>query len=229
VATVNYATNISQRTPCVLVLDASASMETRVTGGSQRIDLLNAGIRSFYEALNEDEIALSRVQVAAVSVGGDTSDAELLMDWTDAADFRPFSLSAGHSTPLGAGVLLALEAIETQKLELRKFGISYTRPWIFILTDGEPTDHKETWDLASTRAREAEASQKVEIFPIGIGNIDLTKIQTLSDRRSPMTMEATHFRELFVWLSASLGQISRSVPGANVDLLPTDPWAAVKL
>ena len=106
-ATVNYATNLSQRTPCVLVLDASHSMTIKEPGGHTRIQLLNEGIEAFHQALQEDELALSRVQVAAISVGGFTHNAEILMDWTDATEFQPFHLTAGHSTPLGAAIRLA--------------------------------------------------------------------------------------------------------------------------
>lgn len=227
-ATVNYATNISQRTPCVLVLDASASMKSKTSSGHTRMALLNEGIKTFYQALNEDEVALSRVQVAAISVGGDTHEAELLMDWTDATDFQPFELTAGGTTPLGAGTLLALELIKSHKATLREYGISYTRPWIFILTDGDPTDSNDVWATACAEARESESSGKVEIFPIGVGETELSKLATMS-RRPPIMMNSVRFLELFVWLSASLGQISRSVPGQHVDLPSTDPWAAVKL
>ena len=42
-------------------------------------------------------------------------------------------------------------------------------------------------------------------------------------------MSAVRFREFFVWLSSSLGQMARSVPGAKVNLPSTDPWASVRL
>jgi uncharacterized protein YegL len=225
---VNYATNLSQRTPCILVLDASASMGSKTSSGQTRIELLNDGISAFHQALNDDEIALSRVQVAAISVGGDTHNAELLMDWTDASDFQPFELVAGSSTPLGAGTILALRTIKSQKKILRQHGISYTRPWIFILTDGDPTDNEDVWDAACEEAREAEESGSAEIFSIGIDEAGIGKLSKLS-RRPPIMMDSVQFRELFVWLSASLGQITRSVPGQHVDLPPHDPWSAVKL
>ena len=227
-ATVNYATNLSQRTPCVLVLDASLSMETKESGGQTRINLLNEGIKAFHQALQEDEVALSRVQVAAICVGGPSEGAEMLMDWTDATEFQPFPLVAGGNTPLGAGIRLALETIENQKTKLRTYGISYTRPWIFVLTDGQPTDRRDIWQAACSEAREAEVADKVEIFPIGVGQADIKKLAEIS-KRTPIMMDSVRFRELFVWLSASLGQISRSVPGDKVELPPTDPWAAVKL
>lgn len=224
-------TNPTQRTPCVLVLDASTSMssvEVSGSGGKSRIQLLNEGIKTFATALHEDHIALSRVQVAAVNVGGPLGRPKVFMDWTDAASFGPFEMTAAGDTPLGEAVSTALQAIESQKAFLKEQGISYTRPWLMVFTDGEPTDSSATWETTCEAVRRAEASGKVEIFPIAIGQANVAKLSELA-ARPPIAMNAVRFHEFFVWLSASLGQIARSVPGARVDLPPTDPWASVRL
>jgi uncharacterized protein YegL len=228
VATVDYASNTAQRTPCILVLDASGSMSTKERNGFTRIQMLNQGIAAFHAALTADDIALSRVQVAIVNVGGPTDEPELILDWTDAEEFQPFELVANHSTPLGRGVSVALDAIEQQKSKLRSAGIAYTRPWMMIITDGEPTDDQTEWNSACESLQKAERDQKVQVYPVGVGEADLRKLGQLS-QTPPMRMDNVRFRELFVWLSASLGQISRSVPGGKVQLPSTDPWAAVKL
>ena len=225
---VDYASNTAQRTPCILVLDASGSMLTEEKNGLTRIWMLNQGIAAFHAALKSDEIALSRVQVSIVNVGGPTADPELILDWTDAEAFQPFELVANHSTPLGRGVCVALDAIEQQKLKLRSAGIAYTRPWMMIITDGDPTDTPTEWTNACQRLQAAERDQKVQVYPVAVGEADFTKLGQLSQTR-PLQMDNVRFKEFFVWLSASLGQISRSVPGDKVQLPSTDPWAAVKL
>jgi uncharacterized protein YegL len=227
-AAVDYASNTAQRTPCILVLDASGSMNTKERNGFTRIQMLNQGIVALHAALMADDIALSRVQIAIVNVGGPTDEPELILDWTDAEAFQPFELVANHSTPLAKGVCVALDAIEEQKNRLRSAGIAYTRPWMMIITDGEPTDQPHGWNEACQRLQTAERGQKVQVYPVGVGEADLTKLGQLSQTR-PMRMDNVRFRELFVWLSASLGQISRSAPGDRVHLPSTDPWAAVKL
>jgi len=212
----------------MLVLDASGSMSTKEKNGFTRIQMLNQGITAFHAALMADEIALSRVQVAMVNVGGPTEEPELVLDWTDAELFQPFELVACHSTPLAKGVCVALDAIEEQKTKLRSAGIAYTRPWMLIITDGEPTDEPNEWTKACQRLQDAEREHKVQVYPVGIGEADLIRLAELS-QTNPMRMDNIRFRELFVWLSASLGQISRSAPGDKVQLPSTDPWAAVKL
>jgi uncharacterized protein YegL len=226
---VNYATNVSQRTPTVLVLDASASMLQRSERSSKsRIELLNEGVKAFYNAMQEDELALSRVQIAAINVGGPSSSPEVFLEWTDAINFKPFELSARYATPLGKAMELAVETIEEQKIKLRESGISYTRPWVFVLTDGEPTDSEKEWQESARLVKQAEADGKIEVFPIGVAEANLHILSELS-RRPPMMADGLKFQELFVWLSASLGQVTRSSPGQEIEMPSTDPWAAVKL
>ena len=228
-SSVNYATNVSQRTPCILVLDASYSMGfIDKSTKKSKIEALNDGLEAFYEALNEDEVALSRVQICAINAGGPTLIPEIMMDWTDASEFQPFRLKANHNTPLGAATQLALEAIEEHKSNLKSVGISYTKPWLFIISDGEPTDVGD-WQVATNLARESEAANKVEIWPIGVGNdVNLETLGEVSVK-PPKKMNGVQVRDLFVWLSASLGQVSRSVPGQKANLPSTDPWAEVSL
>jgi uncharacterized protein YegL len=96
------------------------------------------------------------------------------------------------------------------------------------MTDGEPSDSAEDWAIACAEAREAEHNGQVEIFTVAIGEADMSLFANLS-KRPPLKLKGLQFQELFVWLSASLGQMTRSTPGANVDLPPTDSWASVKL
>jgi uncharacterized protein YegL len=218
--------NVSQRTPCVLVLDHSQSMDERVPSGRTRMQELNIGLEAFAKSLQNDPVALSRVQVAIVSVSG--NQAELLLDWTDATEFEPFELYASGGTPLGHGLTIALDCIENQKRLLRENGIPYTRPWLLVLTDGQPTDDPGVWAQGSALTKQAEADGKVQVFPIGVGGADLEALGRISTR-PPLALDSLHFRELFVWLSASLGQMTRSAPGQSIDLPPTSGWSSVKL
>lgn len=226
--TVDYSGNPNQRTPCVLVLDASGSMAATEQGGQSRIAALNDGIRALEAHLRADDAALTRVQLSIVSVGGPADGADVMMDWTDASSFSAFPITAGGSTPLGRGVLLALRMIEDCKQDLRDVGISYTRPWMMVISDGEPTDSQIEWAQAANACRSAEASKKVEVFVIGVKGANLSKLGELS-ARPPLMLDGVKFNELFVWLSASLSAASRSRPGEAISLPSADPWRNVGL
>lgn len=225
---IDYTGNPNQRTPCVLVLDASGSMNEVTSTGKTRIEELNAGIHALQQELQADDTALVRVQLAIVSVGGPTNDAETLMDWTDATDFTAFPLRADSTTPLGKGVQLGLQMIEQGKQNLRAAGISYTRPWLMVISDGEPTDATDVWAAAVSECRAAEATKRAEVFAIGVEGANLMRLGELS-AKPPLMLGGMKFKELFVWLSASLSAASRSRPGDSLQLPSTDPWRNVGL
>lgn len=225
---IDYSGNPNQRTPCVLVLDTSGSMGATTSTGKTRIEELNAGIAALEAELRADDTALVRVQLGIVSVGGPANDADIMMDWTDANEFQAFPLRADGSTPLGKGVRIALQMIEQGKQNLRAAGISYTRPWLMVISDGDPTDPSDIWSAAVSECLAAEADKRVEIFAIGVEGANLATLSELGSK-PPLMLSGMKFQELFVWLSASLSAASRSRPGDSIQLPSTDPWRNVGL
>jgi uncharacterized protein YegL len=201
-------------------------METKSSLGKTRIEALNEGIKELQKHLHEDDTAITRVQLAIISVGGPSNVADIMMDWTDANIFQAFPLRSGGTTPLGMGMKLALELIERGKQDLRSAGVSYTRPWIMVISDGEPTDDTNTWESAVIECQNAESSKKVEIFAIGVEGANLQKLGELSSK-PPLMLDGIKFKELFVWLSSSLSAASRSRPGDSLQLPSTDVWRNV--
>ena len=224
--TVDYVNNTNQRTPCVLVLDASYSMGAKTSSGKSRIEELNEGIKELEIALKSDTTALTRVQLSVVAVGGPTQSAEMLMDWTDASNFTAFELSNGGSTPLAEGLNIALELIETSKENLRANGISYTRPWMIVISDGEPTSSNNSWEAAISATQTAVADRKVEIFAIAVEGASEQKLNDIA-KRPCAKLSGMKFKELFVWLSDSLSSVTHSRPGEGISLPETDPWRSV--
>jgi uncharacterized protein YegL len=216
---IDFVGNPNQRTPCILVLDTSGSMD------GDPIEELNEGIKAFHQALTDDTHALTHVSIAIVTAGG--SNAELLMDWTDATGFSPVPMKGDGPTPLGEALILALDLIEQVKAGYRSNGIQYTRPWLFFMTDGEPTDSPEVWAEAIRRCREAEMGKKAVIFPIAVQRGNVAKIGQTSSR-SPVKLTGLNFKEFFVWLSGSLGQASRTAPGTDIQLPSLDSWGSVQ-
>lgn len=214
--------NINQRTPCVLVLDASGSM------ASQPIDQLNRGLKTLESELKNDPTARTHVQVAIVVVGGPGNQAGVMMDWTDASAYDAPELTAGGETPLGAGLLEALKIVEEQKQVYKADGLSYTRPWMMVITDGAPTDEATVWQEAVKACKDAESRRKCIVYPIAVQGANVQKLQEISSTRALM-LDELKFVELFQWLSASMTAMSQSTPGDNVQLPSTDAWAAVKI
>jgi uncharacterized protein YegL len=176
-----------------------------------------------------DTTARSRVELAIVCVGGPAGGADLLMDWTDVPGFMPPNLSAGGMTPLGAGMHIALDQAEQRKRYYKSNGFSYTRPWIFVISDGVPTDNPADWTRACQASLDANVSKSAAVFAIGVDqNANLHVLSQLTPPDRPaLGMNSAKFSEFFLWLSASLSEASRSGSSHQVQLPPVTGWTAV--
>ena len=210
--------NTSQRLPCVLVLDGSGSM------AGESIRELNAGLKILEEELKVDDTAAQRVQLLVIRLGGD-DDVEIVADWTDAMEFSAPTLEANGRTPLGNAMLMALDKIEGQKQNYRDHDIPYNRPWVFLITDGEPTDLN--WEDAAADCRQAEEDNKVIIFTIGTEGTDFDKLKQFSNR-SPVKLEGLKFKELFLWLSRSASSGSKTAQDTAVQIEAPDDWGVIQ-
>lgn len=213
---VAFSDNSNQRTPCVLVLDGSTSMS------GEPIKQLNEGLKVFEEQLKSDPATALRVQVLVIRIGGH-EEATVLQDWTDAIDFSAPAIEANGTTPLGVGMSLALDKVEQQKRAYDSNGISSTRPWIMMISDGMPTDLN--WEDVAADCRDAESDSKVVVFPIGTASADLDALSEFSNK-SAKQLNGLDFRELFVWLSRSMSAVSASTPGDQVQL-PAVDWSVL--
>jgi uncharacterized protein YegL len=210
---VQYADNPDPRCPCVLVLDRSGSMNGRP------IAELNAGLQQFRTELMGDELAARRVELAVVPFGplvrGST--------FHPPHAFLPQTLAAGGDTPTGAAVEYAIDLVESQKATYRQHGVPYYRPWIILITDGQPTD---AWQRAAERIRDGEQRKSFSFFAIAVSGADLGMLRKLAVRE-PLRLQGLAFREFFMWLSASLSNVSKSRVGESVALAPPSGWASV--
>lgn len=211
----DFADNPEPRCPCVLLLDISGSM----TG--EPINQLNAGLVTFKDELASDALAMKRVEVGIVTFG----PVNVHTPFSSASNFFPPQLQAQGDTPMGAAIVQAISMVEDRKKEYKANGIAYYRPWIFLITDGAPTD---PYEQAAAAVREGEASKKFAFFAVGVKGARMDILKQISSAREPLTLDGLKFRELFSWLSSSLRSISRSSPNAeNIALEPPKGWTSV--
>lgn len=214
---IEFAENPEPRCPCVLLLDASGSMN------GAPIDALNAGLHTFKDELNRDDIAKKRVEVAIVSFN---SDVQVVQDFVTADQFDPPTLIAEGLTHMGSGIHKALDLVQDRKAQYRNNGVAYYRPWVFLITDGEPQGESESVvEAAAQRLQQEEENQRVAFFAVGVEDANIERLSQIAVR-TPLKLKGLNFQEMFIWLSASMQRVSQSQTNEQVPL-PPPGWGTI--
>ena len=212
---VEFAENPEPRCPCVLLLDTSGSME------GAPIRALREGLEALRYDLLVDPVAARRVEVAVVTFD---TEVHVVQDFVSPERFEGVTLVASGFTRMAAGIGTALDLIESRKQTYRENDVAYYRPWVFMITDGEPQGERpEAVAEAVRRVRQAEAERRVAFFAVGVENANMTRLAEIAVR-TPLKLRGLDFRELFVWLSRSMQTIAHSRPEDRIALPPAG-WA----
>ena len=210
-----FVDNPEPRVPCVLLLDTSGSM----TGAPMAE--LNEGLVTLKDTLAADSLASRRAEVAIVTFGGVVTT---IQDFVTAENFQPPHLHASGGTPMGEAIMQGLDMIAQRKATYRANGVSYYRPWVFLITDGGPNPG-DPWQTASVQVKQGEASKTFAFFTVGVEGANFPVLGQLATR-APMKLKGLNFRDLFLWLSQSMQAVSQSSTGDEDKVnFPPPGWA----
>jgi len=199
-----FAANPDPRCACVLLLDTSGSMD------NAPIQALNQGLQTFQTDIQEDPLAKRRVELAIVTFGGSVHKVQ---DFTSAGSFAAPTLAAGGGTPMGEAIVLGLQLVKNRKAEYKSNGVLYYQPWIFLITDGEPTDE---WQSAAQMVQTEMSANALTFFAVGVGGANMQILSMITPRA--LKLEGLKFKDLFLWLSQSQKRVSGSKPGQQTAL-----------
>ena len=218
IETTDLPENSDPRCPTILLLDVSGSMNGKA------IQELQAGVVQYIDELAADPLAKRRVEVAIVTFGGAV---QIAHGFSTADKFATPTLTASGDTPMGQAIIAALDALKERKTELSRLGLPQYRAWVFLITDGGPTDDRlPVWTEAVERIREGEKRKSFLFFAVGVQGANFDKLKELCVERPPIALDGLRFRDLFQWLSASQKVVSSSQPGEQVPLPPVN-WGSI--
>src|SRR3569623_189642 len=157
---VDFTDNPEPRCPCLLLLDTSGSMS------GDKIRQLSDGLATFKEELSKDSLAMKRVELALVSFG----PVQVLADFHTPDTFYPPELEAQGDTPMGQAIERGLELLRQRKVTYRANGIASYRAWVFLITEGEPTDSVVT---ATRMIKEGEDAKSFSFYSVAVDGADM--------------------------------------------------------
>lgn len=202
--------NPTPRCLCTFIVDASDSMR------GEKISKLHSGFRSFIEDLKKDDFAKYSVEIQVIIASGEQPT--ISQSVTDLQAFVcPDAFETKGRTPLGGSVLMAIRRTLARKQQYKDCGVAYYQPWIVMLTDGRPTDD---YSNAAEELKRLVNARKATSFIVavesGIKGIETLREFCVEDQKIHMLKDVESFAGLFQWLSASLAEVSKSVPGTDI-------------
>jgi uncharacterized protein YegL len=206
--------NTERRCPVVLLQDTSTSMTTSIAR-------VNEGLQLLRNDLMADRLASQRVEIAVITFG----PVRLIQDFVTVDRWLPPRLHAEGPTPMGEALRYAVKQVKIRKRAYREAGIPYYRPWIWLVTDGEPTDK---WEEALDDVQAEIRNGGIEMFTIGTDEANFEVLRRISHPRPPVRLQEARYREMFVWLSQSLKPVSKSTPGSELELPAPSSWGRVE-
>ena len=221
---IEFVENPEPRCACVLLVDCSGSM------AGNNIKQLNKGIKELKKQLENDDIASKRVEIAIVKFD---TEVEVVMDFTTVDGFKPIELEANGVTSMTEAIKIAANMLEERKQNYKQNGISYYRPWMFLITDGGPTDeYGFLLDDIDPRLIEAIKTlhngvngKQFTFFAVGVDDADMETLSKLSPKFPPKKLRGNKWSEMFEWLSSSLVSLSSSsMDTEKVKLPSTNSW-----
>lgn len=152
--------NKAKRVPICFCIDTSASMEVViddggiktgkkvfvdqreyeiVEGGTTLMDKIHEGLKNFYDAILDDDMACDSCESAIVTF----NDKAKLYEGFSSVEEKSvpnFSSLIGGNTNVSPAIRMALDLLSKQKELYKNNKISYFQPWLVLFTDGLPTD-----------------------------------------------------------------------------------------
>ena len=209
------AENYEQKCLCVLVLDVTGSMS------GEPIQELNKGLQDCYQEIDKDNTTRQRLEVSLITFSHivNTVQEPALVE-----NFTMPTLSASGSTAMVTAVNHAIDKVAARKQWYKDTNQAYYRPWIILMTDGEPDSDQDVAGLAQ-RIKQDVAAKKYAFLPIGVEGAKMSILKQIESGIPAMKLQGTKFSSFFKWLSASMGTVVSAEEGQQVDLSAgADDW-----
>jgi uncharacterized protein YegL len=199
--------NYAQKCCVALVLDTSSSM------AGESIDQLNRGIQDFLREIRADKPNLAqKLELGIITF--DTNVSRIIEPkLAEFIDFKP--LAVDGLTEMVEGVREGIKMVDQRKQWYKKTGQMYFRPWVIMITDGDPdSDQDGQFRELSEEIRSGMDGEAFWFMAIGVAGAKMATLQLIShEKMQPRKLSGLKFSEFFRWLSSTIADVAK---GQNV-------------
>ena len=217
------AVNQEMKCLCVFVLDVSGSMR------GEKLNALNQGMKDFYSEIQGGEgVSEKLIDQLEVAVIQYDEEVQILRNpaLLEEEEIAPTLTERGSVTETVMAMEEAIRMVEERKAWYKETGQKYYRPWIVVMTDGEPYGNRASSsdiDAIASRVASDAAAKKYFMMGIGVGEANMELLRKMCGTALPL--QGTKFTEFFKWLSNSLSMVSTSKEGDKVSIKEgADAW-----
>ena len=210
--------------PTGKTIESDGRVYNVVEGGVSKLDSLNEGLLGFFEEILDDETTNQKLELAIITFN---DIVEIMQEPALPNNVAIRPLVASGETALVDAVYSAIDLVAARKAWYKQTNQKYYRPWIILMTDGEPNKGCDISSLAERiKADTAETAtgKKYVFLPIGVDNANMGVLQRLQGTIPPMKLKGTKFSSFFRWLSSSMETIVNSENGKTVNLSNGADW-----
>ena len=195
--------NTLKMCPFLLVMDVTPSL-------TRYYDSLQNGFNLMIKQLKELD-SNSRTEFHLIEFA---DPPESVIPFTPISDVKPHSIRLrGDYTNIGEAFIMGLDNLEKKMSDYTLNDVSFYKPIIVLMTDGDPTSFDEREHIPIARQR----SRRYDVYTVFVGDLsrkdpaDQTRIRTilksLSTTNSIIELkDDTDFRDFFNWISISVGR-----------------------
>lgn len=224
--------NYERKLPVVLVIDSSGSMS------GARIEEVNKGLRLLEQEILADATARQRVDLCIVTFN---HEVKVVREFDLVTENSMTTLHAEGNTRLVDGVREGIQRAKERIDWIFETAQDCYRPYLILLTDGEPDPGQDVEGLAKELSELTNAGyespkspghpRKFNIMTVGVEGADFKSLQKISPK-TPLRLNETRFQDFWLYIRTLTKSLSRAKPDQPLNISPgalgvADPFEVV--